>query len=84
MDHKCGDFPTTKKRQAPGMLAHACNPNYSGVEAGGSELEASPRIVGETLFQKVTQVIECLPSKPEALGSNSRNAKKEQIKRLGS
>jgi hypothetical protein len=62
-------------------VAHACNPNHSG----GSLLEASPGKcsqdpISENTQHKrageVTQMVEHLPSKCEALSSNASTAKK--------
>jgi hypothetical protein len=70
------------------MLVHACNLSY--LEAGGERIlwsEAGPRQKLGTLSKNETkakrartedQVVECLPSKGKALGSNSNASKKKK------
>jgi hypothetical protein len=71
-------------------VVHACNPSYSG---GRNQKDHSSKPAGkincETLSQKystqnraggVTQVIQCLPNKCEALSSNPSTAKQRKKK----
>jgi hypothetical protein len=62
------------------LVAHTCNPRYSGGRDQKDQLEANPRqIVHKTLSQNysrqnraggVAQVVDGLPSNCEALSSN--------------
>jgi hypothetical protein len=73
-------------------VAHTYNPSYAAQRegGGGSWFEASPRqIIPKTHLKKyptqiraggVTQVVECLPNKYEALSSNLGTAKKKKKK----
>jgi hypothetical protein len=69
------------------LVAHACNPSYlGGRDQENCGLKPAPgKLVQETVSQKnptqnrpsrVAQVVELLPSKCEALSSNSSTGKK--------
>jgi hypothetical protein len=71
------------------MLAHTCEPQYTGSVVGGSQSEAIPRQKKRDPTKKITnvkstvvvaQVVECLPIKDEALSSNtSKQTNKKSI-----
>jgi hypothetical protein len=74
-------------------VAHAYNPSYSGVRqrSGGTPFEASlgkyflrpylEKTQDKKRADGVSQVVECLPSKHEALSSNPINTKKKKKKK---
>jgi hypothetical protein len=68
-------------------VAHTCDPSYSGVRDQKDHCSKSREIVQKTLSQKyptqkragrVTQVVEHLPSKHEALSTTERERESER------
>jgi hypothetical protein len=67
------------------LVAHACDPSYSGDRSGGSHFEASPgrwyvspKYLEKTQHKKTELEEWLLPSKPEAMSSKPSAAKKKE------
>jgi hypothetical protein len=70
------------------MIAHTCNPNFTGGRGRGSRSKAGPSKRNETLSKKLikakgagrmAQVVEHLPGKHEAPNSKPSTIKKKKI-----
>jgi hypothetical protein len=75
----------------PVLVSYACNPSYSGGRdqedccLKPAQENSSPELILKNPSQKracgMAQVVDCLPSRHEALGTNPITAKKKKKKR---
>jgi hypothetical protein len=66
----------TRMRLEPGAVAQACKPSYSG----GKKQDPISKITEAQRAGSMVQMVECLPSKREALSSNQSTTKKKKKK----